>query len=49
MLQAYLVVPALAVAFLATGPGSPRRRLAQLAASGGAMVAVSLLWISAMT
>jgi 4-amino-4-deoxy-L-arabinose transferase-like glycosyltransferase len=48
MLQAYLVVPALAVAFLATGPGSPRRRLLQLAMSGAAMLAVSLVWIAAM-
>jgi 4-amino-4-deoxy-L-arabinose transferase-like glycosyltransferase len=48
MLQAYVVAPAIAVAFLATAPGTPRRRLCQLAVSGGAMLAVSLLWVAAM-
>ena len=48
MLQAYLVVPALALTFVVAAPGSVRRRLAQLAAGGAAMVAVSATWVTAM-
>ncbi len=48
MLQAYVVVPALAMAFMAAAPGGPRRRLAQLAAGGGVMLAVSLAWMAVM-
>jgi 4-amino-4-deoxy-L-arabinose transferase-like glycosyltransferase len=48
MLAAYLIVPGLALAFVVAGRGSLRRRLAQLAAGGGAMVAVSFAWYGAM-
>src|SRR6202035_5377735 len=40
MLQAYLVVPGLALSFLIAARGGIRRRLAQLAAGGAAMLAV---------
>jgi 4-amino-4-deoxy-L-arabinose transferase-like glycosyltransferase len=48
MLAAYLIVPGLALAFLIAGKGRLRRRIAQLAASGGAMLAVSFAWYGAM-
>jgi 4-amino-4-deoxy-L-arabinose transferase-like glycosyltransferase len=48
MLQAYLIVPALAIAFLLAARGSLRRRVAQLAAGGLAMFAVSFAWYGAM-
>ncbi len=48
MLEAYMIVPALALAFLVAGRGGVRRRLAQLAAAGGAMVAMSFVWYGAM-
>ena len=48
MLAAYLVVPGLALAFMIAGKGSVRRRVAQLAAGGGAMLAVSFAWYGAM-
>lgn len=48
MLQAYLIVPGLAVALLVAGQGSVRRRVAQLTAGGGAMLAVSFAWYGAM-
>jgi 4-amino-4-deoxy-L-arabinose transferase-like glycosyltransferase len=48
MLAAYLVVPGLALAFMIAGKGSVRRRVAQLAAGGGAMLAVSFVWYGAM-
>ncbi|HXB66461.1 MAG TPA: glycosyltransferase family 39 protein [Solirubrobacteraceae bacterium] len=48
MLAAYLVVPGLALAFLVAGKGSVRRRVAQLAAGGGAMFVVSFVWYGAM-
>ncbi len=48
MLAAYLVVPGLALAFMIAGQGSIRRRVAQLAAGGGAMLAVSFVWYGAM-
>jgi 4-amino-4-deoxy-L-arabinose transferase-like glycosyltransferase len=49
MLEAYLIVPALALAFVVAGRGTLRRRSAQLLAAGGAMVAVSFAWYGAMT
>jgi 4-amino-4-deoxy-L-arabinose transferase-like glycosyltransferase len=49
MLQAYLVVPALALTFLVAAPGSVRRRLAQLAAGAAAMLAVSAAWVVPMS
>ncbi|HEX5308648.1 MAG TPA: glycosyltransferase family 39 protein [Solirubrobacteraceae bacterium] len=44
MLQAYLIVPGLAAALLLAGQGSVRRRLEQLIAGAGAMLAVSFAW-----
>jgi 4-amino-4-deoxy-L-arabinose transferase-like glycosyltransferase len=49
MLQAYLVVPGLALAFFAAAPGPPRRRLAQLEIAGAVMFAVSFAWVAAVT
>ncbi len=48
MLAAYLVVPGLALAFAVAGKGQVRRRVAQLAAGAGAMLAVSFAWYGAM-
>jgi 4-amino-4-deoxy-L-arabinose transferase-like glycosyltransferase len=48
MLAAYLIVPGLALAFLIAGQSGLRRRLAQLAAGGVAMVAVSFAWYGTM-
>jgi 4-amino-4-deoxy-L-arabinose transferase-like glycosyltransferase len=48
MLEAYLIVPGLVLAFLVAGQGGLRRRLAQLTAAGGAMLAVSFVWYGAM-
>ena len=48
MLAAYLIVPGLALAFLIAGRGGARRRLAQLAAGGVAMAAVSFAWYGTM-
>ncbi|GAC1523223.1 MAG: glycosyltransferase family 39 protein [Thermoleophilaceae bacterium] len=49
MLQAYLVLPALAITYLHAGPGRVRRRFAQLAAAGAAMLAVSAAWVVTMS
>ncbi len=48
MLQAYLVLPALAVAYLYAGPGRVRRRLVQLVGAGALTFAVSAAWVGAM-
>jgi 4-amino-4-deoxy-L-arabinose transferase-like glycosyltransferase len=48
MLEAYLVLPAFAIAYLVAGPRSLRRRLGQLAAATGVMLIVSLAWFAAM-
>jgi 4-amino-4-deoxy-L-arabinose transferase-like glycosyltransferase len=48
MLQAYLVVPGLALTFLIAGRGRLGQRVAQLAAGGGAMIAVSFAWYGTM-
>ncbi len=48
MLQAYLIVPGLATAFLIAGRGGLRRRLSQLLAGGVSMFAVSFVWYSTM-
>jgi 4-amino-4-deoxy-L-arabinose transferase-like glycosyltransferase len=48
MLQAYLVVPGLAAAFVVAGQGSLRRRAAQLLAGGASMLAVSFVWYGTM-
>jgi 4-amino-4-deoxy-L-arabinose transferase-like glycosyltransferase len=49
MLQGWMVVPALGAAYLLAGPPAPGRRMAQLAAAGAAMVAVSVAWPLAVT
>jgi 4-amino-4-deoxy-L-arabinose transferase-like glycosyltransferase len=48
MLQAYLIVPGLALTLLIAGQGTIRRRLAQLLAGGAAMFFVSFLWYGTM-
>ncbi|MFI5003802.1 MAG: glycosyltransferase family 39 protein [Solirubrobacterales bacterium] len=48
MLQAYLVLPALAIAYLYAGPGRVGRRLAQLLAAGATTLAVSAAWVGTM-
>ncbi len=48
MLQAYVVLPAFTIAFLAAGRRSLRRRLGELAAAAGLMLIVSLGWFTAM-
>ncbi len=48
MLEAYLVAPALALAFAVAGRGSVRRRLGQLTAAGAAMALVSFAWFATM-
>ncbi len=45
MLQAYIVVPSLALAYLVAAPGSTRRRLASLAAAGLVLLVVSASWM----
>ena len=49
MLQGWMVVPALGAAYLLAGPPALRTRMAQLAASAAAMVAVSAAWPLAVT
>ncbi|WP_320776847.1 ArnT family glycosyltransferase [Streptomyces sp. CRN 30] len=49
MMQAWIIVPALAVAYLVAAPHGLRRRLGQLAAAGGVLLAVSLSWVALMT
>ena len=46
MLQAWMVLPALAVGYLLAAPVGLRRRLWHLGVSGAVMVAVSLSWIA---
>ncbi|HMA45726.1 MAG TPA: glycosyltransferase family 39 protein [Frankiaceae bacterium] len=48
MLQAYLVVPALALAYLVAAPVGLRRRVGHLLAAGAAMLAVPAIWVVAV-
>jgi 4-amino-4-deoxy-L-arabinose transferase-like glycosyltransferase len=48
MLQAYLIVPGLALTLLIAGRGSLRRRVAQTAAGAGSMLVVSFAWYGTM-
>ena len=48
MLEAYLIVPALALTFMVAGKGSVRRRLGQLSLAGVALGAVSFAWYGTM-
>ena len=45
-LAAFLLVPGIALAYLVCAPGSARRRIAQLAVAGLAMLVVSFSWIA---
>jgi 4-amino-4-deoxy-L-arabinose transferase-like glycosyltransferase len=45
MLQAWMVLPALAITYLLAAPVNWRRRLGHLAAAGAVMLAVSLSWV----
>lgn len=45
MLQAWIVVPALALAYLVSAPRTPWRRIGHLALAGVVLVAVSSVWI----
>jgi 4-amino-4-deoxy-L-arabinose transferase-like glycosyltransferase len=49
MLEAYLVLPGFALAFLLSGRRPTRRRLGELALAGALMLLVSLAWFVAMT
>jgi 4-amino-4-deoxy-L-arabinose transferase-like glycosyltransferase len=49
MLQAWLIVPALALGYLLAAPGPFRRRTAHLAAAGAVTLAVSVSWMLLMT
>jgi 4-amino-4-deoxy-L-arabinose transferase-like glycosyltransferase len=49
MLEAWLVVPALGLAYLVAGPGTAARRWAGLAVLGTVTVLVSLAWMTAVT
>ncbi|MFB8240433.1 ArnT family glycosyltransferase, partial [Kitasatospora purpeofusca] len=49
MMQAWLIVPALAVGYLVAAPVRLRRRVAHTAAAGAACLAVSLTWVAMMT
>jgi 4-amino-4-deoxy-L-arabinose transferase-like glycosyltransferase/putative flippase GtrA len=46
MMQAYLVVPALALAYLVAAPGGIGRRLGRLSVAGAVLVGVSLSWMT---
>jgi 4-amino-4-deoxy-L-arabinose transferase and related glycosyltransferases of PMT family len=46
MLQAFLVVPALAVTYLVAGPGSLRRRTGQLVAGGLMLILAAGWWVA---
>jgi 4-amino-4-deoxy-L-arabinose transferase-like glycosyltransferase len=48
MLAGWLVVPALALAYLVCAPGGWRRRIAQLVVAGLVMAAVSFAWLTAV-
>ena len=48
MLEAYLVVPGLSLAYLLGGPAGIRRRVGQLLAAGGSMLVVSFAWFATM-
>jgi 4-amino-4-deoxy-L-arabinose transferase-like glycosyltransferase len=45
MLEAWVILPALAIGYLLAAPAPSRRRLAHLAAAGGVTLLVSLSWI----
>jgi 4-amino-4-deoxy-L-arabinose transferase-like glycosyltransferase len=49
MLQAWIILPALALGYLVAAPVRLRRRVGQLAVAGTVMLAVSLSWIALYT
>jgi 4-amino-4-deoxy-L-arabinose transferase-like glycosyltransferase len=49
MMQAWMILPALAVGYLLAAPGRLRRRLGQLGAAGAVMLAVSVSWVALYT
>ncbi|GHE05715.1 ArnT family glycosyltransferase [Streptomyces alanosinicus] len=49
MLEAWAVLPALAVTYLVAAPAAPRRRIAHVALAGAVTVAVSLSWMLAVS
>ncbi|KUN03323.1 hypothetical protein AQI95_22655 [Streptomyces yokosukanensis] len=48
MLEAWAVLPALAVTYLVAAPAAPRRRIGHVALAGAVTVAVSLSWMLAV-
>ncbi|MEU1598124.1 glycosyltransferase family 39 protein [Streptomyces sp. NPDC005708] len=49
MLEAWAVLPALAVAYLVAAPTTPRRRIGHVAVAGAVAVAVSASWVAVAT
>ncbi len=49
MIQAWMVLPALGLTYLVSGPGTTWRRVAQLAAGGVVVALVSLSWMTAVS
>jgi 4-amino-4-deoxy-L-arabinose transferase-like glycosyltransferase len=49
MIEAWMVLPALGLAYVLCGPGSAARRAGQLAAAGIVVVLVSLSWMTAFS
>ena len=49
ILEAWMILPALALGYLLSAPAPLRRRLGQLAVAGSVMLAVSLSWIALYT
>jgi 4-amino-4-deoxy-L-arabinose transferase-like glycosyltransferase len=49
MIEAWLVLPALGLAYLISGPGTAGRRIRQLVAAGVVAAIVSLAWITAVS
>jgi len=48
-IEAWMVLPALGLAYLLSGPGSARRRAGQLAAAGAVVALVSVSWMTAVS
>ncbi len=49
MMQAWMILPALAIGYLIAAPAPLRRRIGQLSVAGAVMLAVSLSWIALYT
>ena len=48
-IEAWMMLPALGLAYLLSGPGSAVRRTAQLAVAGVVVALVSLSWMTAVS